>query len=238
MNKIKKSALLLLLASSLLFSGCDVISAQEYEESENISADFGAANSEGVAEETTGHIDNSAEIKTIEPPENGWTEELLGQVTYFCGKQISLPCEFNDLSFYDDLEIEESDIIEIPTDKVDYYYKLDGQLISTVKYYDVYYNEIMIASITCLINDDSEIVCDITEFNIDSGITNLLSINSVDVSNDLPEIIRKLGDKYHYKEDNYFYIYNCQSSNNAIIAFRYKNNKTKILEIGYCNYEK
>ena len=48
MNKIKKSTLLLLLASSLLLSGCDVISVQEYDKLENISADFGAVDSSTV----------------------------------------------------------------------------------------------------------------------------------------------------------------------------------------------
>ncbi len=168
----------------------------------------------------------------------GGQKKLLGQVTYFCGKQISLPCNFNDLYFYDNLEIEESDVREIHTDKVEYYYESDGQIISTVKYYDIFYNEALISSITCLIKDNSEIVCHIAEFNSELGIPNLLSINSINVSNDLEEKISKLGDKYNYKEENYFYIYNCQGANNPIVAFRYKNNKTKLLEIGCCYYKK
>lgn len=48
MVEIKQSTLTLLLASSLLLSGCDKISTQEYNETENISADFGAVDSSTV----------------------------------------------------------------------------------------------------------------------------------------------------------------------------------------------
>lgn len=53
MVEIKQSTLTLLLASSLLLSGCEMSSAQEYEETENFSADFGATESGSVIKDTT-----------------------------------------------------------------------------------------------------------------------------------------------------------------------------------------
>ena len=44
---------------------------------------------------------------TIEPPADGWTDELVNQVTYFCGKPVSLPCKFDDLNLYDCLKWDE-----------------------------------------------------------------------------------------------------------------------------------
>ena len=43
------------------------------------------------------------EIKTIEPPENGWTHEQISEVTYLCGESLLLPCKLEDLP--DDFEI-------------------------------------------------------------------------------------------------------------------------------------
>ena len=59
MNKIKKSALLLLLSSSLLLSGCEMISAQEYNKAENFSADIGVTGSESAVEEETAISDTT-----------------------------------------------------------------------------------------------------------------------------------------------------------------------------------
>ena len=64
MNIYKNRFLILLLSSSLLLSGCEMSSAQEYEESENFSADFGAVDSSTVF--TGGE---SAYIQASEPVE-------------------------------------------------------------------------------------------------------------------------------------------------------------------------
>ena len=61
MNIYKNSFLILLLSFSLLLSGCDKISAQEYTKEENFSADFGVTGSGSVSEET---IDTTSETLT------------------------------------------------------------------------------------------------------------------------------------------------------------------------------
>lgn len=45
-------------------------------------------------EQTSGE---AIEIKTIDPPEDGWTLDELMNVTYIYGKTINLPCTLNDL---------------------------------------------------------------------------------------------------------------------------------------------
>ena len=50
-----------------------------------------------TAEETTTLSETTAEMKTIEPPADGWTPELLNQVMYLNGKPFSLPCTLKDL---------------------------------------------------------------------------------------------------------------------------------------------
>lgn len=49
----------------------------------------------------------TAEMKTIEPPESGWTHEQISVVTYLCGKPFSLPCTLEDLT--DDFKIGSED---------------------------------------------------------------------------------------------------------------------------------
>lgn len=50
MNIFKNCFLILMVSSSLLLSGCEMISAQEYNKAENFSADIGVTGSESVAE--------------------------------------------------------------------------------------------------------------------------------------------------------------------------------------------
>ena len=50
-----------------------------------------------TAEGTTTKSETTAEMKTIEPPADGWTPELLNQVMYLNGKPFSLPCSLEDL---------------------------------------------------------------------------------------------------------------------------------------------
>ncbi|MDR0903430.1 MAG: hypothetical protein LBM59_02225 [Ruminococcus sp.] len=47
--------------------------------------------------QTESQTEPAIEYKTIEPPEDGWTLELLNEVTYINGKDIDLPFCLNDL---------------------------------------------------------------------------------------------------------------------------------------------
>jgi hypothetical protein len=58
------------------------------------------ADTETISEtsiQTEAQTEPAIEYKTIEPPEDGWTLELLNEVTYINGKDIDLPFCLNDL---------------------------------------------------------------------------------------------------------------------------------------------
>ena len=67
MNIIKNSFLILMVSSSLLLSGCDKISAQEYTKEENISADFSATESGSVIKDTTETQFDKNSYKQVNP---------------------------------------------------------------------------------------------------------------------------------------------------------------------------
>jgi len=83
-----------MLIISLSLSGCKKpVETDVDAETKSIKQTVGeAADSESVTE-----------IKTIEPPEDGWTHEQISEVMYLCGKPFSLPCMLEDLP--DDFEI-------------------------------------------------------------------------------------------------------------------------------------
>jgi hypothetical protein len=68
----------------------------EVEAAEHINAADGFENEEIDVNPEETKLDE-IEYKTIEPPEDGWTLELLNEVTYINGKDIDLPFCLNDL---------------------------------------------------------------------------------------------------------------------------------------------
>lgn len=137
MNKIKKSTLLLLLASSLLLSGCDLISAQEYEESENISTDFSSIDSGSVSEETIAatsetltNAENGQIHKTTDENSNSSNEYLpegismddLRNMVQINGKTLTMPTTLTDIMKLDDrfsYVMAFSEFLSSPEDSID-----------------------------------------------------------------------------------------------------------------------
>ena len=130
MNIYKSSFLILLLSSSLLLSGCEMSSVQEYEESENFSADFGAVDSSTVfAGGESTNIQASEPVETniisVEPqvttslksetenqnsesylPPNMSMDDLLNMIQ-IDGKTLSMPTTLEDiLALNDDFTCE------------------------------------------------------------------------------------------------------------------------------------
>ena len=101
MNIIKNSFLILMVSSSLLLSGCDKISAMEYNKAENFSADIGVTGSESFAERKAHENDKASlditEMKTIEPPEDGWTWDEIKKVIYINGDTYEYPLSLSEL---------------------------------------------------------------------------------------------------------------------------------------------
>jgi hypothetical protein len=81
----------------LSLPACDNVPLSlEVEAAEQIIAADGFENEEIDVNSEETKLDE-IEYKTIEPPEDGWTLELLNEVTYINGKDIDLPFCLNDL---------------------------------------------------------------------------------------------------------------------------------------------
>lgn len=82
------------------------------------------------------------EMKTVEPPESGWTHEQISDVTYLCGKPFSLPCKLEDLP--DDFKIlksvqRDNAYITVNGQDSDYYdawLQIDGNDVGLAHYYE------------------------------------------------------------------------------------------------------
>ena len=116
MNIYKNSFLILLLSSSLLLSGCEMSSAQEYTKAENISADFSATDKSITEEtiaatsETLTNAENGQIHKTIDENSNSLNEYLPEELTMddlrnmvqINGKTLTIPTTLTDIMKIDD----------------------------------------------------------------------------------------------------------------------------------------
>lgn len=125
MNIFKNCFLILMVSSSLLLSGCEMISAQEYNKAENFSADIGVTGSESAVEEETAISDTTN--KTVGIVEEYPDFDEINKIT-IGNETVSLPFKAEDLGdeFYVDNYIDEKGTI----------YKKD---------YCLYYNQIPIS---------------------------------------------------------------------------------------------
>jgi hypothetical protein len=83
--RLKKTIYILLSLTILLIStSCNTTSVETISET-------------SIQTKIEAQTEPAIEYKTIEPPEDGWTLELLNEVTYINGKDIDLPFCLNDL---------------------------------------------------------------------------------------------------------------------------------------------
>jgi hypothetical protein len=143
------------------------------------------------------------EYKTIEPPEDGWTLELLNEVTYINGKDIDLPFCLNDLGD-------------------EFYYE-------EIIYHDVGYasallcvNDIYLATVCCNLNDNGEIdqytpisKVSLTRNIEDDSLNNFITINGVNFNTPKNEANKRLGLPYETEED-FDFIYSIDNKGNAM----------------------
>lgn len=94
MNIFKNCFLILMVSSSLLLSGCEMISAQEYNKAENFSADIGVTGSESAVEEETAISDITN--KTVGIVEGYPDFNKINQIT-IGDKTVSLPFKVEEL---------------------------------------------------------------------------------------------------------------------------------------------
>jgi len=162
-----------------------------------------------VGAETTGitqtvgeaaDTESVTEIKTIEPPEDGWTHEQLSEVMYLCGESFSLPCKPEDIS--DKFECGELKKVD------DGYITVNGEKTS---YYEMslIYNDELVGKACCYEDGNDKIVF---AAQIRSMVVNerLLVLNGIYQETDFKRTTEALGVKILNKEDidKYKYIYN------------------------------
>jgi hypothetical protein len=135
------------------------------------------------------------EYKTIEPPEDGWTLELLNEVTYINGKDIDLPfClndlgdgfKFSDIEYYDNnsrasawIQHEGENCLLVAS------YNFDGMLDE--------YDDLFSVQLFELLNVS----------NIQSE--QMITVNGLKIGDSIETMTRLLGEPDLFGSDNYYY---------------------------------
>lgn len=138
----------------------------------------GCTQSNGVSAET-------AEIKTIEPPENGWTLEDLLSVTYIYGNQITLPCTVENLG--SNFALDTSDNLEFEDGTCSVFLNYKNMPISTINVDE---------SKVTKINSNTEINKLVFSLSINDDNKDNIIINGVDFNCNREQAISKLGKSY------------------------------------------
>lgn len=140
------------------------------------------------------------EMKTVEPPESGWTHEQISEVTYLCGEPFSLPCKLEDIP--DKFECGEIKTVD------DRYITVNGEKTSYYEMLLMYNDEL--AGIACCYDDGNDKI--VFTVQIRSMVVNkpLLVINGIYQETDFKRTTEALGVKLFNKDDTaqFNYIYN------------------------------
>lgn len=148
--------------------------------------------------------EETTEIKTIEPPEDGWTLEQLNEVLYLNGQKIELPLMFSSLK--EGYEVRNRNYNN--KDSLDYnivggelYY--NNELLAVVSFYELA-NDLEIISLFLLpiLYTDSQ------------NTTEYIHINGFGLKSNISDIYDTLGNGYIYESERF--IYNIKNSNFSI----------------------
>jgi len=136
-------------------------------------------------------FEEKAEMNTIEPPEDGWTLELLNQVVYLNGKHITFPLKLSDLG--EEYEFGESHKYAPYYDsETGYLYKKGAEYFDDF-WIEVYFNHI----------DDDIIIYGFAN----TFLPKYISINGLKIGDSVDDIEKRLGmfyDDFPYN-NNYQY---------------------------------
>lgn len=187
-----------------MFSGCTNANAESYPKIKqtNITQSLGtktkSTKDKDKKEETT-------EIKTIEPPENGWTLDQLNEVLYLNGQHIKFPLMLSSLNgdyeirdkIYNDKSSRDSDI-------VGGYLYYEDKLIAMVVFYELE-NDIEILSMA-FFRDYYEDNQDVSKYVL---------INGFGLQSNIDDIYSCLGNKYINESE--LLVYDIKGSNFIIM---------------------
>lgn len=140
-----------------------------------------------------------AEMKTIEPPESGWTHEQISEVTYLCGKPFSLPCKLEDIS--DKFECGELKTVD------DRYITVNGEKTSYYEMSLMYNDEL--AGKACYYDDGNDKIVFLVQIRSMVVKERLLVLNGIYQETDFKRTTEALGVKTLNKEDidKFKYVY-------------------------------
>ncbi len=151
------------------------------------------AETKGITQAVGEAADNESvtEIKTIEPPEDGWTHEQISEVTYLCGKPFSLPCKLEDMPNdfeigkirYRNKDAELHTYITVNGQDIGFYdaqLLLDGESAGLAHYYE---------------NGTDKIVFSV-DLSPDLYGRDILIINGINQNSSFSEIKRALGESF------------------------------------------
>ena len=158
----------------------------------------------GTAETAVTEPIEPAEIKTVEPPESGWTLEQLNKVLYLNGQQIQLPLMFSSLK--DGYEIRNKTYNDVSS--------LDSNIVGGNLYYE---NNLICMVAFCEMENDIEILsmAFFRDYYKDSqDISKYISINGFGLQSDINEIYSCLGNEYINESE--LLIYNITDSDYII----------------------
>lgn len=145
-------------------------------------------------------VEQANEMKTIEPPEDGWTHEQLSEVMFLCGESFSLPCKPEDIS--DKFECGELKAVD------DGYITVNGEKTSYCEM-SLMYNDKLAGKACCYDDGNDKIVFAV---QIRSMVVNkqLFVINGIYQETDFKRTTEALGVNIVNKEDiaKFKYIYN------------------------------
>lgn len=157
--------------------------------------------------ETT-NSENITEIKTIEPPEDGWTLEELLNVTNIYGQTLKLPCTLNDMNENFSYDLQDG-LIDKENKSISIILKYNNESIASIVLNDC--NNISDIS-------EHSVVCKLffSSFLNENNKENIF-INGISLNGNDKDILKKLG--------------NPDITEKNLITYCDKNDKSEILKI-------
>ncbi len=207
---LKRCLSIFLLCAALAFGGCGDVQAMETEIAEPQLINDIQITVEPIDNQLTDI--KETEMKTIEPPEDGWTLDDINQVLYMNGQQIKLPILFSTLK--DGYEIKDKKYKDKGSDDPDVvggtlYYK--DEFIAVISFYELE-NDIQILT---MIFSPSYYSCYNKSLDIYKDYSNYVNINGFNLESDINEIENYLGTDY-YTESNMI-VYQIKKSNYKLL---------------------
>ena len=141
----------------------------------------------------------TVKMKTIEPPEDGWTHEQLREVMYLCGESFSLPCKLEDIS--DKFECGELKTVD------DRYIIVNGEKTSYYEMSLMYNDEL--AGKACYYDDGNDKIVFLVQIRSMVVKERLLVLNGIYQETGFKRTTEALGVKTLNKEDidKFKYVY-------------------------------